>query len=214
MNAGIADSWDARINGRGLDSGAEREFGIQTYMGSVAISMPEGSGFLEGATLYAGVVHGLTSGQTIGDGEGGEIRAGLDDDPRTSWYAGITVPTPMENLAVGASVDYRDATIGGKESWATALAGYLTFQATEQMRLSLRAEYAKGTAGTFASYATEQEQYFGLTTTLDYSLWANVLTRLEFRWDNDLASDSANFGTTDEPKENSYVVGLNVIYSF
>ncbi len=214
LSAGIADSYDARINGRGRDSGAEREFGIQTYMGSVAITVPSGWGFLEGATFYGGVVHGLTSGTDQTDMNGDVVRVGVDDDPRTLWYAGVTVPTPWERLAVGAAFDYLDTSVGGKDQWATAIAGYLTFQATDQMRLSLRGEFAKGTMGTWAEYATKQEKYFALTTTVDYLLWDNVLTRFEFRWDNDLASDSANFGTTQEPKENSYILGLNVIYNF
>ncbi|MBX3744992.1 MAG: outer membrane beta-barrel protein [Verrucomicrobiae bacterium] len=202
VNGGIANSYDAHINAPGVDSGANRRFGLQTYMGSLAITAPEGSGFLEGSTLYGGIVHGLTS-------------TGDDDRPRTSYYAGLTVPTPVENLAVGAAVDYRTTKPApGAEAWATAIGGYLTYQMSQQLKLGLRGEYAAGTAGTWTGTSAMKERFFGLTTTVDYSLWANVLTRLEFRWDNDLKGGSKNFGNTADPKDSAFVVGANVIYAF
>lgn len=200
VSAGIADSYDARINAPGIDRGAARTFGLQTYMGSLALTAPEGSGFLEGATAYVGVVHGLSS-------------SGVDDDPRTSFYAGVTIPTPVEKLGVGLSYDYRFGNMNGGSQWATAIAGYLSYQATEQLKLSLRGDYAAGSPGTWST-GEDQERYFGLTTTVDYSLWANVLTRLEFRWDSDLKSGSRDFGTTSDPDDNAYILGLNVIYKF
>jgi hypothetical protein len=215
VSAGIADAWDARINAAGREAVADREFGLQSYLGAVAITAPEGTGFLEGATLYGGVVHGLTS-------------VGNEDDPRTSWYAGLTIPTPIENLAVGIAYDYRDSEvqtttpppvptdppiITAGSQWASAVAGYLTYQATEQLKLSLRAEYASGTDGTWDANGG-QDEFFGLTTTADYSLWANVLTRFEFRWDNDLGDGPGAFGTTADPQDNAYTIGVNLIYKF
>jgi hypothetical protein len=216
ISGGIADAYDARINAAGTEAAVSREFGLQTYLGSIAVTAPEGSGFLEGSTFYGGVVHGLTSTAT-------------EDEPRTSWYAGLTVPTPVENLAVGLAFDYRnsdvrrdlstppDDTTELHSQWATAIAGYVTYQATEQLKLSARGEWAKGTAGTWStdtSLTAAQDEYFGLTATADYSLWANVLTRLEFRWDNDLGDGSHDFGSTANPQDSSFIVGLNVLYKF
>ncbi len=201
LSAGIADSYDAKINAPGIDRGAgRRTFGLQTYMGALSVTAPKGSGFLEGATAYVGVVHGLASD-------------GSDDDPRTSFYAGLTVPTPVENLGVGIAYDYRWANQNGGSEWATAVAGYLTYQATQQLKLGVRGEYAAGSPGTWSG-GEDQERYFGVTTTVDYSLWANVLTRLEFRWDTDLKSGSKDFGSTDNPQDTAFILGLNVIYRF
>jgi hypothetical protein len=50
----------------------------------------------------------------------------------------------------------------------------------------------------------------GATATLDYNLWANVLTRLEFRWDHSYTGGIFNDGTD----ENALSLALNVIYKF
>lgn len=213
VNGGIANAWNARINAPGAEDGVNsKDFGLQTYLGSVAITAPESLGFLQGATLYAGVVHGLSSA------EGG------DGDPRTSWYAGLTIPTPVEALAVGLAADYRTteryrgAGVDNADEYAGALAGYLSYQLTKDLKASVRGEYAVGSAGTWGARPVagpDNEEFFGLTATLDYSLWANVLTRLEFRWDTDLADGTPAFGdATGDKEENAYVIGVNLLYKF
>jgi hypothetical protein len=210
LNAGVADAWNARINAPGADSGNAREFGVQAYMGSVAITIPGDSGFLQGTTIYGGIVHGLTSA------EGG------DGDPRTSVYGGVTVPTPLAKLAVGVAYDYRFSEryrVGqdNASEYATAIGGYVTYQLTEQAKFAFRGEYAKGSAGSWGAKpvgGSNDEEFFGLTATLDYNLWANVLTRLEFRWDKDLADGQPAFGGVDDPEENAYIIGVNVLYKF
>ncbi len=147
-----------------------------------------------------------------------------DGGRRNSYYAGVTVPTPLENLSVGVAYDYRtsesfDSTTGSSaDQWAQTLAGYLSFRISEQLKLNFRGEWAKGTAGTWGTMpattgAIESEELLGLTTTLDISLWANVLTRIEFRWDNDLANTRA-FGGTEDVDNNAFILGANVVYKF
>jgi hypothetical protein len=55
-------------------------------------------------------------------------------------------------------------------------------------------------------------RFFGSTLTLDYSLWANVVTRAEFRWDRAANFNSQIFGNGG--KANDYSLALNVIYKF
>ncbi|MCK6499051.1 MAG: porin, partial [Nitrospira sp.] len=134
VNAGIADSWNARINAAGADSNTTRDFGLQTYMGSIVLTAPEGAGFLKGAQLFAGVVHGLSSADADLDGDGSNDS--IDGDPRTSLYAGVSIPTPLEGLGVGLAYDYRLTDryrpgASNAEEYATAVAGYLTYQLTE-----------------------------------------------------------------------------------
>ena len=60
-------------------------------------------------------------------------------------------------------------------------------------------------------------ELFGLTGTIDYSLWANVISRLEVRWDHSLTSDRP-YGnvSADGPDalRNVVTIALNVIYNF
>ena len=215
VNAGIADTWDSPINAPGIDSGARKDFGLQTYMGSMAITIPKGSGFLEGMNIYGGVVHGLSSAT------GGGVPGG-DGDPRTSVYGGLTIPTPIDPLKVGLAYDYRfvERYRAGQDNaaeYATTMAGYVTYALSKQLNLGVRGEYATGSAGSWGAKPVggpNNEEFFGLTTTLDYNLWANVLTRFEFRWDTDLSDGPSSFGSVNKPDDNAYIIGLNVAYKF
>ena len=59
---------------------------------------------------------------------------------------------------------------------------------------------------------------FGATITADYSLWANVITRVEARWDSVLTGgatpSSKPFGLAANGDKNSISLALNVIYKF
>jgi len=55
------------------------------------------------------------------------------------------------------------------------------------------------------------DKVLGLTATLDYALWKNVISRLEYRWDHDL-TDQKRFGAGT--KDNDHLLALNVIYKF
>lgn len=70
------------------------------------------------------------------------------------------------------------------------------------------------------------QSVLGLTGTLQYDLWANVITRLEIRWDHDASGreavdgSSAAFGGTGAlgaalpDKKNEVMIAANVIYKF
>jgi hypothetical protein len=212
INAGIANAWSPRINSPGAEAIATKDFGIQTYMGSIAYTAGEGAGSLQGASLYAGIVHGLTAAQDTTDG-----------DPRSSLYAGLTLPLPIEGLALGAAWDYRFSersrgpAVDNAAEYATTIAGYLSYQMTKQLKLSARGEYATGSAGTWGAKAvggTSNEEFLGITGTLDITVWANVLTRIEVRWDKDLTDGGGSFGNATNPHDDALIAGLNLIYKF
>lgn len=211
VSAGIANAWSPRINSPGAEVGSMKDFGVQTYMGSIAYTAGDNAGALKGASLYAGIVHGLTAAQDTTDG-----------DPRSSLYAGLTLPLPIDGLALGAAWDYRfseRARVGSDNAseYATTIAGYLSYQLTKQLKFSARGEYATGSAGTWGARAAgglENEEFFGLTGTLDISLWANVLTRIEVRWDTDLTDGGGAFGNAANPEDSAVIAGLNLVYKF
>ena len=223
VSAGIANTTVAGINARPLRGGSTAAQPTsdweKTYMGSIALTAPESFGFLKGSQLYFGVINGM--GQNFG--------AAWNSD--TTWlYAGAYLNTPIEALKVGAAYDYvltGSQKPGNQSTYALAASGYVTYQAMEKLKLSVRGEYAQGTDGTW--YVTgkaagllesdPKNMLMASTFTVDYSLWANVISRLEFRWDRDLTDQHQTapgyrggpFGNDDR---NNLMVALNVIYKF
>jgi hypothetical protein len=192
--AGVANK-GAFANGtmRANNSFAAPTESLKSYMAGVTVKAPESWGWLAGSSLYAGVVDG-----------------GVDGGKDTvNIYAGASLSTPVEGLTVGASYDYLangvPITFAGGSSYGNAFAGYLSYQITEQFKANLRGEYANSSG--FYFYGMNDEQLWAATITLDYALWANVLSRLEFRWDN---ADGQAF----DGKRNDLSLLLNIVYKF
>lgn len=205
LSAGIANTYGGPINGRGTRGAAAADQTEKSYMGSITITLPESTGPLAGSSLYAGVVDGLSTGGNTKD--------------TTSYYAGYTANTPLTGLSVGVAYDYREdgsngVTVG--TNWASALAGYLSYQATEKLKLNGRAEWAKGSDGTFYTLgANKSNELLGVTLTADYALWSNLITRLEGRWDRSLNGDRPF--TDADPlggDRNVFTLALDTVYKF
>jgi len=97
-------------------------------------------------------------------------------------------------------------------SYANAVSVYLNFQATEKLKLNGRFEYATSSGNTFVA-GNEDESIIGVTGTADYALFANVVTRVEVRWDTITGGSTLRaFGNGDE--KNDVSIALNVIYKF
>jgi hypothetical protein len=197
VSGGVADTWSAGINAR-----STRAESHKAYMGSIAITAPDSMGFMSGSSLYAGVVDGFSG----------------NSKDTVSLYVGGTILTPIEGLGLGAAFDYRwngNNVVTPDSNWAYAIAGYATFQATEKMKFAGRIDYTTGSDGTFfdggiVDASDEQNELFSFTATAEYALWANVITRAEFRWDHSL-SDDKPYGIDDE---NAMTIAANVIYKF
>jgi hypothetical protein len=210
LAAGIANTVGPAINARANPSKPES---YKTYMATVALTAPESMGFLQGSTLYAGVVNGFNS-------SAGAPYAGVGAD-QTSWYLGATITTPISALKVGASFDERsveDENLAGT-SIAThqgAAALYASFQATEKLSLHTRGEYFWQSGALVTSGLPSKA--FAWTGTLQYDLWKNVLSRLEIRWDHSAngrvayGGDPNGAGTPD--KRNAVLIAANIVYKF
>jgi hypothetical protein len=208
LNAGVANTYNSPINGRGQQFGNNVAESVKTYMGSVTFIAPESMGFLKGSTLTAGAINGFEGNSTEGK--------------YTGVYVGGSMNTPVEGLSIGGSWDYRRIDNQGINQGldiAYAVAGYAKYQATEKLSFANRFEYANGAPGTWVGYAT-REKLLADTFTVDYSLWANVVTRAEFRWDH-YAGGAQNWypfsvdpNPTDTGDKNAYSLALNVIYKF
>jgi hypothetical protein len=146
-------------------------------------------------------------------------------------YTGATVPTPLTALKVGAAFDYLDlhnsgVTAGSDDSvWNVGL--YANYQINDKANFNVRAEYQNdsgagfynGTFGGFGKGPVLNDNAEEVTATLQYQLWANVLSRVELRWDHvehghafDNATSVTAFG--NPAHNNALLVALNLIYQF
>ena len=204
---GVADTFGPKINERAFPARAES---YKTYMGSLTLTAPQSWGLWAGSTLSGCVINGFNSG------------AGAD---QTSWYVGGTLNTPLKGLKVGASYDYAGVSsqpLSGS-SYANAVALYASYQATERLSLHARGEYASSDALTSAGTPLlGASRVFAVTGTVQYDLWKNVLSRIEFRWDHAADGSDAYGGTpvagntapVPGTKKNSYILLADISYKF
>jgi hypothetical protein len=166
----------------------------RVYMGSVVVKAPESTGWLSGSSLYVGAVNGDANG--------------AKNDP-TLLYVGVSLATPIKELTLGASADLLfNAGVGG-QSYANAYAFYTGYQITEKLQANNRFEYATSGYGAFLPGRAE-DKMIGETFTLDYALWANVLTRGEFRWDRSVDGGANPF----DGQKNDLSLTASVVYKF
>jgi hypothetical protein len=200
----------------------------KAYMASIAVTAPESMGFLQGSTLYGGVVNGFNN--SVLNGFNGSVLGSPLSMPSLNAYVGGTIATPVTGLRLGAAWDYIkvDANVndpainpgGGKvEADVWSIAGYASFQATEKLSFHGRFEYVtgdldQGPAGVVGIFGGGNAIY-ATTLTAQYDLWKNVLSRIEFRWDHVEHGDA--FGGTaqgDPNRADAYMLAANVIYKF
>lgn len=226
---GVADTVGPQINERGnltwnnSYTGPAVAESYKTYMGSIALTAPESMGFLAGSTLYGGIVNGFNSNVT-GTGSNPGFAAN-----QTSWYAGATVKTPITGLRGGVAYDYlgisKQPLTGDQSAYANSIAGYLSYQATEKLSLHLRGEYYSATSGYYNSSlgTVVPSKIVAATATIQYDLWQNVISRVEFRWDHQADGEGYAYGQFknqgvapygDGDRRNAYMLALNVIYKF
>lgn len=155
----------------------------KAYLGMINLTAPESMGFLKGATL--------SGGYTVGPNVGGGPHV-------NQVYVGGNLPLPVKGLTFGFAYDYADqlnqfitgspAAHGG---YSDSAAGYILWQATEKLKINTRIDYTAATVGWYGP--TGPHRLGALTETVDYSLWKNVVSRVELRWDHSL-DDAKPFG--------------------
>ena len=172
-------------------------------------------GWASGSTLTAGVLNGFAPAQAYYGGT------------QTSWYLGGTLATPVKGLKVGAALDYlnigaTDYGAGDYDYYAWAAAFYANYQVNDKLSFAGRYDYWKWVV-------IGDQPSTVVTADVQYNLWANVITRLEARWDH--TEHGKYFGgnnpyyytgtimTTSKTtaavlKENAFTLALQVIYQF
>jgi hypothetical protein len=207
VQAGVADGSNVGANSPAGVNGRLPYESQKAYMGSVAFTAPDSWSWAKGATLSSGII----------DAPGGSEGAFPGS---TSIYVGATVPTPNAALKFGSSFDYLDVHEMGHD---LDLAIYSTFQATDKLSLNARGEYfyddATGDGGFFdpLAYAGDLGHHVGgeeLTLDAQYNLWANVLSRVELRWDHADGKVFSETTTGEFPDKNAFLLAAQVIYQF
>jgi len=164
----------------------------KTIAAAVAFTAPDSFGWAKGATLNVGTL------------------LNIDKGGQDNYYAGVTIPTPISALKVGASFDLVStenavAVLNSKNDsgWVAGLYG--SVQATDKLSFNLRGEYYD-----LEGSPTEYGPIYGngkgeeATATIQYNLWANVTSRAEFRWDH--IDSGTGFGVKNkQERENKRV---------
>jgi putative OmpL-like beta-barrel porin-2 len=201
---GIANTFGPVINQRAFPLRAES---YKAYLASFTITAPTNTGFLAGSTLTACVINGLnTASPAFGGGAADQ----------TSFYVGATLNTPVTGLKVGACYDYAGVSeqpiTGGTSGYANVVGGYVSYQATEKLSFYGRGEY--GSSSTTFAFGTKS--VIEATATVQYDLWKNVMSRVEFRWDHSADAIPAYGGNpeTGPSKDNSYILLADLSYKF
>jgi len=213
MQAGIADESYGGVGAYNAASTA----GLYhpTFMWGPTLTAPDSFGWAKGATLsFATIVTGNNTADN-----GGGINGGYNGAGAQTFYAGVTLPTPIAALKFGAAFDYLAAHDVSANEWDAALYG--TYQFNDKLSLNLRGEYFTGkplnTGGAYGSIGapiTANNNAQEITATVQYALWANVLTRLEVRWDH---SNSTGFGYVTPAggsQENAFLLAAQAVYQF
>jgi len=188
--------------------------GLLTYSGAVTFKAPESWGWLAGSALYGGIVDSLVTNQRN----------------HMNYYAGLSLPTPIKEVTLGFAYDFGDrsndyyGTGGVQNTYAQAVSSYISWQVTEKLRFNTRVEYANASSSQYGVWITplageidgytvgSRERLLGLTGTLEYQLWDNVVSRLEALWDHNLIGT----GSTGpfNGNNNSVLLMANIAYKF
>ena len=181
---GVANTNDPRING--TPANADRK----TLLAGFMWELPEALGLLGGSRFSLGYVNG---------------RARTGSDPIQNLSLGLGLLPNSEKWNLSLTHDSRILPGAGNDDSVFGL--YVGHTLSDDLSLSVRAEiYQEGAKLYSDESAVEQTDGQGLTLTLNYKIWENVISRLEYRWDN-----------TDEPvngRHNNQGFHLNFIYEF
>jgi hypothetical protein len=169
----------------------------KTFLGAATFTAPDSWGWAKGAALSLGANQGFYKGTV------------------NNYYAGLTLPTPVKALTVGAAFDLVsdiDAhPTGDVSEWIVGT--YATFQATDKLSFSARGEYSNG-------YSENDGRGEEVTLTTAYNLWANIVSRIELRWDHSDHNQNLGYygqdsnGNYDGDRGNDFTVAFNVAYKF
>lgn len=185
----------------------------KAYLGIVTFTAPESFGFLKGASVSAGYTVGDNQTDVTGTASTGTTGGARWN--QGNFYFGGTLPMPVTGLSLGFAYDYTHGQ-AFKSDYANATALYVMYD-VGKWKFNNRFDYATSSPGLFDGVDSgKADKLFGYTLTVDYSLWKNVISRAEFRWDHSLTSDKPFGGTVagSPTDKDAASLAFNMIYQF
>jgi hypothetical protein len=223
LQLGVADTVTTSplsVNSRTTGLPITANEGKKSLISLLTLTAPDSWGGFKGSAFYFGFDYGEGAPPNADPGAALPPGAIVGKDKK-ELYIGTTINTPVTNLTFGASWDsifHND--VGGYDySYFQALAAYSSYKVTDKLTLNGRIEYADG-EGLAAVSGTAMKEVFALTGTVQYDLWANVISRLELRWDHsakggDAFGGAGAAGADSLPdKKNEVLLAANLIYKF
>lgn len=181
---GVANTNDPRING--TNANADRK----TLLAGLQWELPESLGPLARSRFSLGYVNG---------------RDRTSSAPIQNLYLGLGLLPDSERWNLSLTHDSRILHGAGNDDSVFGL--YVGRTLSDELSLAARGEiYQEGAKLYSGESAAEQTDGQALTLTLNYKIWENVISRLEYRWDH-----------TDDPvngRHNNQAWHLNFIYEF
>jgi hypothetical protein len=212
VQAGVADSSNVGAASPAPVNGTPVYESQKAYLGMITLTAPDSWGWAKGGTLSLAVENAVDSSVAPGTGT------------KTSWYAGVTIPTPNAALKFGGSFDLLNLNNSGTGNpsddsvWVVAL--YSTYRFSDKVSLNLRGEYVdnQGTSAASSPFVANPA-YAGheaeeITATIQYNIWANVISRVEFRWDH-VDANAFGYSSSGGPmKKSDFMLAFNIAYMF
>ncbi|MBC8243107.1 MAG: outer membrane beta-barrel protein [Verrucomicrobia bacterium] len=173
VSFGLASAFNAVADANGSINGE----GNFAYLVGVDFTVPDSLGFLSGSNLYVGYASGADAGAD-------------NDDDNKLLYIGASVSSPIEGVSLGVAYDDLESPNGPDQD---AVAIYALWDVSDGVSLATRYDTLDDGSDTKSMWSV----------TLGYSIWENVLTRLEY-----------NYEMGDREDGDSSGFALNLFYQF
>lgn len=190
VSAGVANRGTYQGYGQDNSNITQKDFIFAT-----ALTAPDSWGWLKGSALNFGTVQSF-------DNNGVDI-----------YSANLSLATPVAGLKFGVAWDVLNSRVVPADFNIYGV--YATYQATDKLAFNLRGEYVDGTdadggfnSNPFNNLGRGEE----VTATIEYNLWANMLTRVEFRWDH--TEFTHPYGAGEVGVANAFLLAFNAVYKF
>jgi len=175
VSLGLANAFDSTA---GLHNSTIAGDGNFAYLAGLELTVPDSLGFLAGSTLYVGYIDGASANAD-------------NDDEDSLFYVGGSISSPIEGVSLGVAYDDRE--YGNGQDDADAVGMYAVWDLSDGVSLAGRYDTVDDSSDTKSMWSA----------TLGYSVWENVLTRLEY-----------NYETGDRTDGDSSAIAANLFYQF